>query len=278
MAEKVRTISCACGSIQYEVKGEPILSFNCYCDDCQKATGSTGVSAALFPKAQTKNIKGQDMLETFVLRTLPRNGCKKCHNFILLTNQSLPDVLGFNGNLLPGYVPQFHQQLKFSTVKILDDKPKYAGVNPNFGGSSEIIDWAKPSRKATVTRYINKEPRGVWRVIGDWSKAGDLPVKLEGPAGVGQVREFKVDAGIIRQKLLAKDDINLKVVLTIISHPTIPYVVGAPAWFELQAAGEGETILTYGLDTTKMTETQHKEVLKTLDKAIAMYERAIKLL
>lgn len=33
----VRTFACSCGQVEYEARGEPILSGVCHCDDCQAA-------------------------------------------------------------------------------------------------------------------------------------------------------------------------------------------------------------------------------------------------
>ncbi len=46
------TSGCACGAIRYECSADPVMSLNCHCRDCQRATGSAyntviGVPAAL---------------------------------------------------------------------------------------------------------------------------------------------------------------------------------------------------------------------------------------
>lgn len=49
-----RTYSCACGRVELEMRGEPILCAACYCDDCQEA----GRRLEALPGAQS--VKGQD--------------------------------------------------------------------------------------------------------------------------------------------------------------------------------------------------------------------------
>ncbi|NVJ06898.1 hypothetical protein HUW63_16810 [Myxococcus sp. AM001] len=34
--KKVTTVRCACGSVEVEARGEPIMTAACYCDDCQE--------------------------------------------------------------------------------------------------------------------------------------------------------------------------------------------------------------------------------------------------
>ena len=41
---------CQCGSIQYEVQGDPVYSALCHCSDCRKSAGAPMVGWALFPE------------------------------------------------------------------------------------------------------------------------------------------------------------------------------------------------------------------------------------
>lgn len=50
----VRTVSCACGRVELEIRGKPILCAACYCDDCQEA----GRRIEALPGA--KPVKGPD--------------------------------------------------------------------------------------------------------------------------------------------------------------------------------------------------------------------------
>lgn len=48
------TGGCACGAIRYECSADPILSFNCYCRDCQRAGGSPFATVLLVPQDAVK--------------------------------------------------------------------------------------------------------------------------------------------------------------------------------------------------------------------------------
>ena len=50
----VFTGGCLCGAIRYECTGQPVLSANCHCRDCQKASGGTYTSALFVPKGTLK--------------------------------------------------------------------------------------------------------------------------------------------------------------------------------------------------------------------------------
>ncbi len=49
---------CACGAIRYECSAEPLLSFNCHCRDCQRASGSAFASVLMAPREAFKVLRG----------------------------------------------------------------------------------------------------------------------------------------------------------------------------------------------------------------------------
>lgn len=49
---------CACGNIKYHVCSKPLAMFNCHCGDCQKASGGTFVSVALFNEKDLSILSG----------------------------------------------------------------------------------------------------------------------------------------------------------------------------------------------------------------------------
>ena len=48
------TGGCACGAIRYECSADPILSLNCHCRDCQRASGSPFATVLLVPQDAVK--------------------------------------------------------------------------------------------------------------------------------------------------------------------------------------------------------------------------------
>ena len=42
---------CLCGAVTYQCNAEPVLQFNCHCQDCQKSSGSAYAPIMFFPKA-----------------------------------------------------------------------------------------------------------------------------------------------------------------------------------------------------------------------------------
>ncbi|MDH5190073.1 MAG: GFA family protein [Gammaproteobacteria bacterium] len=55
--------SCLCGSVQYEVTGEPQRFYHCHCQRCRKATGTGhGSIVMMTPVTGITWIKGEDLL------------------------------------------------------------------------------------------------------------------------------------------------------------------------------------------------------------------------
>lgn len=74
------TGGCMCGAVRYECAAEPIISFNCHCRDCQRATGSGYVPAIVVPRSALK-VAGE--VKWFGVRgesgqTLHRGFCPTC--------------------------------------------------------------------------------------------------------------------------------------------------------------------------------------------------------
>lgn len=79
---EIRTVSCACGRVELETRGKPILCAACYCDDCQEAgrriealPGAKpvkgpdgGTEYVVYRKDRVRYTKGEDLLQRQKLR------------------------------------------------------------------------------------------------------------------------------------------------------------------------------------------------------------------
>jgi len=131
MPMSCKKVSCCCGSIEMELMGEPKMRAVCHCDDCQKASGSSCVANAFFDTSMVKVTKGQNDLNEFKLKTMPRMFCKNCHNYMFCESMGM---IGVNGNMVQGFKPQMHVQCRYTKMKILDNVPKYFTAPTEFGG------------------------------------------------------------------------------------------------------------------------------------------------
>ncbi|MYM60035.1 hypothetical protein GTG28_12450 [Vibrio sp. OCN044] len=59
---EIRNGSCGCGSLKYQIEGDPINSVFCYCKECQKTTGSDKWFGTWIPKNNFKIIEGSPLI------------------------------------------------------------------------------------------------------------------------------------------------------------------------------------------------------------------------
>jgi hypothetical protein len=81
------TGGCACGAIRYECSSEPILTFNCHCLNCQKASGSAFASCLMVPSADLKLAQGEPKYYTVTADNgypISRGFCPECGSPVLV--------------------------------------------------------------------------------------------------------------------------------------------------------------------------------------------------
>lgn len=57
--------SCLCGSVQYEITGEPVKFYHCHCQRCRKATGTGHASNLLIKPGAIKWLKGAELIRSY---------------------------------------------------------------------------------------------------------------------------------------------------------------------------------------------------------------------
>ncbi len=50
---------CHCGTVRYEISGEPVYSALCHCGDCRRSAGAPVVGWTAFPEASFKILQGK---------------------------------------------------------------------------------------------------------------------------------------------------------------------------------------------------------------------------
>lgn len=94
--------NCLCGSIKYEIKGKPQLSFLCQCRQCQKITG-TGHSAEFAVPEQMVSLSGE--LKSYEMKsdqgnTVSSGFCPTCGNPIFKKSSGYPSLIFFHAATL----------------------------------------------------------------------------------------------------------------------------------------------------------------------------------
>ncbi len=82
---------CLCGAVSYEAEGPPVLVAHCYCNNCQRASGSGHATGAIFPverfrlQGQVAEFRLQSERGTEVTRVF----CPTCGSPILGRNSGM---------------------------------------------------------------------------------------------------------------------------------------------------------------------------------------------
>lgn len=118
---------CQCGAVRYECAAEPLLTANCHCRDCQKATGSAYVPALAVP-AEALKITGA--VKYYDNRadsgnTFSRGFCPTCGGRVFGKTSGMP-------------------QLMFITAGTLDDPSQFKPAMDIFTVSAQPWDHMDP--------------------------------------------------------------------------------------------------------------------------------------
>ncbi len=65
MTQPTLSGSCLCGSVQYEISGDPQWFYHCHCSRCRKASGAGHSSNLLVPHGSLEWIKGEELIREY---------------------------------------------------------------------------------------------------------------------------------------------------------------------------------------------------------------------
>lgn len=130
--------SCFCGTVKYEIEGEPIIVAHCHCIDCQKRTGAGHTTGAMFLEENFK-IKGKLSKFNHVDnggKTTTHFFCTHCGSPLFGKNTERPGMMTVsagtleNPNLIKPQVAVFakfknHWDVMDSSLESFDDMPDW---------------------------------------------------------------------------------------------------------------------------------------------------------
>jgi len=95
-----RSGGCACGSVRYEVSGDPLRISVCHCKDCQRRTGSAFGIGCVFSRDAVRLLQGA--MKTFERTSNAGNRvrmhfCPGCGTTVLWDLEVLPQATGIAG-------------------------------------------------------------------------------------------------------------------------------------------------------------------------------------
>jgi hypothetical protein len=122
------TGGCMCGAVRYECSAEPVMTANCHCRDCQRATGSAYVSVLFVPRNAvqiTGEVKYYDVKGDSG-NILSRGFCPTCGSRLFGKPAVMPDLMG----ILPGS---------------LDDPSSHRPARDIYTASAQPWDYMNPA-------------------------------------------------------------------------------------------------------------------------------------
>jgi hypothetical protein len=151
--KKTTIVRCACGSVELEATGDPIMRAACYCDDCQEGTrqiealpgahpvlgADGGTTYVIYRKDRVRCSKGAPFLTAHKLRegSVTNRVVATCCNSAMLLNfddgKHWVDVyqVRFQGELAPLDM-RVCTKFKPADAVIPDDVPHYPGYPFKF--------------------------------------------------------------------------------------------------------------------------------------------------
>lgn len=132
---------CACGAVEVELSGEPIVQCYCHCEDCRDWLGAPVHAATGWPAAQVKYVKGEDNVIVYKRTELShRKSCKTCGGAVLFDHPEIGviDVLASN---IDGFAfkPAFHIFYGERMIDLKDGLPKYRNAPEAMGGDGQSM-------------------------------------------------------------------------------------------------------------------------------------------
>jgi hypothetical protein len=109
---------CACGAIRYQISAEPVMSVQCQCRDCQRATGTGHANALAFPAAAV-TVTGEPKFHQVrgdSGNTVERGFCPQCGSPVLWTFSRNRDAVAVMAGSLDD-PSQFAPKMAFFTSR-----------------------------------------------------------------------------------------------------------------------------------------------------------------
>ena len=139
MATKQMTTTggCQCGAVTYEASGEPAMTIQCHCLNCQKSSGTGHVPFAAFPEPQV-TIKGTTKAFAYIADSgghATTNFCPVCGSTVFGKTTSFPGVVAIRLGTMDdssAFQPQMDVYVKRlrSWDQDLKDSPAFPGMPP----------------------------------------------------------------------------------------------------------------------------------------------------
>ncbi|MFQ5698709.1 MAG: GFA family protein [Myxococcota bacterium] len=122
---------CLCGSVRYEIRGEPLALLYCHCEECRRATGSSLNTSIFVRREDFRLVAGEDAIAYH--ESSPgnlRHFCSRCGSQVFKHFPAPAGLLTVRAGTLdgdPGVRPSAHIWVseKAPWYEICDGLPQY---------------------------------------------------------------------------------------------------------------------------------------------------------
>ncbi len=157
--------SCACGSMRFEIDGQPLRMHHCHCGRCRRARGAAHATNVIYRLEALRYTAGEEMLTDFDLpgaRFFGTSFCRNCGGAMPRRSASRGVVVVPVSSLDsdPQIHPLAHQFVaaKAPWFDIHDGVPQYPGAAP---GPARIHRLLRRRRRLLAIVVRHAEQRGV---------------------------------------------------------------------------------------------------------------------
>ena len=125
---------CLCGTVRYQITGQPVMAAICHCSMCRRANAAPVVAWAMFSESQVSFSKS--LPQTYASSTQARRGfCPRCGTQISFTADYIPGLIDVTIGSLdqPDSIkPEFHywHSKHLAWVEFADGLPRHPEFPP----------------------------------------------------------------------------------------------------------------------------------------------------
>jgi hypothetical protein len=135
--EKNHTGACFCGTVKFEVSGEPVAMGYCHCASCRHWSAGPVNAFSLWKPDALKVTEGAAHIGTYNKTPISfRKWCKTCGGH-LFTDHPTMGLVDIYAAMLPKlkFEPGVHVNYQETVLHIHDGKPKFKDMPKEMGGS-----------------------------------------------------------------------------------------------------------------------------------------------
>jgi hypothetical protein len=133
--------SCFCGSVQFNVTGEPAAMGYCHCESCRSWSAAPVNAFTLWKPEAVKVTRGAEQVHSYSKTpTSHRKSCKTCGGH-LYTEHPLWGVTDVYAASIPDfpYRAGLHVNYQETRLRIKDGLPKMKDMPKEMGGSGTVL-------------------------------------------------------------------------------------------------------------------------------------------